>query len=153
MVNSGAQVAEIDVLGQASQFNLPCSRPLLGPAVRAGFPSPADDYIEEWLDLNELLVGEEKEAVYFVRARGQSMIDAGIRPGDILVVNRARNAIDDDIVIAAVDGALTVKRLFKRAGVVQLHAANPKFKIIELEEGQDLHIWGVVTSCIHQFRK
>ena len=77
VVNSWAHIAEVEILGQVPQFSLPSSRPLLGPAVRAGFPSPADDYIEEWLDLNDLLVGDEKEAVYFVRARGLSMLKAG----------------------------------------------------------------------------
>ena len=153
VVNSWAHIAEVEILGPVPQFSLPSSRPLLGPEVRAGFPSPADDYIEEWLDLNDLLVGDEKEAVYFVRARGLSMLKAGIRPGDILVVNRARTAVHDDIVVASVDGALTLKRLYKRNGQIELHPANDSFNIITFSEGQELLVWGVVTSCIHQFRK
>lgn len=98
-------------------------RPLFGHKVRAGFPSPADDYVEAWLDLNELLI-EHKDATFFLRASGDSMTGAGIQEGSLLVVDRALEARHGDIVIAVIDGELTVKRLEKRRGKIRLVAEN-----------------------------
>lgn len=125
--------------------------PLVATRVKAGFPSPADDYIEERLDLNEKLV-EHPGATFFVRVSGESMLNAGIRDGDTLVVDRSLEARNDDIVIAVIDNEFTVKRLVYRAARPWLIPCNPEFSEIELSEDMDTIIWGVVTSVIHQFR-
>ena len=126
--------------------------PLFGHRVRAGFPSPADDYIEAWLDLNEHLI-EHKEATFFVQAGGDSMTGAGIQEGTLLVVDRALDAHHGDIVIAVVDGELTVKRLEMRQGVIRLVAENPAYAPIEFKDGQELMVWGVVTSIIQRLKR
>lgn len=126
------------------------ARPLFLSRVPAGFPSPAEDYVEGSLDLNEHLI-QHKEATFFVRVRGDSMAGAGIRNGDLLVVDRAKEASDGDIVIAVVDGELTVKRLYRRGGHLRLLPENPCYHPIEFKEGQELVVWGVVTSFIHRF--
>ena len=123
--------------------------PLFSHAVRAGFPSPADDYVQESLDLNDYLV-QHKEATFFLRARGHSMTGAGIQDGDLLVVDRSLTPTHRRVVIAVVDGEFTVKRLFKRGGKIRLLAENPDFASIEFNEGQELQIWGVVTNVIHR---
>lgn len=125
--------------------------PLVATRVKAGFPSPADDYIEERLDLNEKLV-EHPGATFFVRVSGESMLNAGIRDGDTLVVDRSLEARNQDIVIAVIDNEFTVKRLVYRATRPWLIPCNPEFSEIELTEDMDTIIWGVVTSVIHQFR-
>ena len=125
--------------------------PLYSHSVRAGFPSPADDYIAETLDLNELLI-THKEATFFVRAKGHSMTGAGIHDGDLLVVDRSLAATNRSVIIAVVDGEFTVKRLYKRAGKIRLLAENPDFAPIEFNEGQELQVWGVVTSVVHQMK-
>jgi DNA polymerase V len=125
-----------------------CKIPLFSSKVAAGFPSPADDYIDKWLDLNELLV-PEKESTFFVRVKGESMLEANIHPGDLLIVDRSREAKDGDIVIAVLDGELTVKRLSLIGGAVSLVPANPMFPVIVLKEGQELMVWGIVTHSVH----
>jgi DNA polymerase V len=126
--------------------------PLFGHKVRAGFPSPADDYVEAWLDLNEHLI-EHRDATFFLQASGDSMIGAGIQEGNLLVVDRSLEARHGDIVIAVIDGELTVKRLDKRRGRIRLIAENPAYAPIELQDGQELTIWGVVTSVIQRIRR
>lgn len=121
--------------------------PLYSSTVEAGFASPADDFVEEYLDLNDLLV-KRHEATFFVRVSGRSMIDAGIQPDDILIVDRSLEAKHGKIVIAVIDGEVTVKRLSTTEGKVVLKAENPKYKDIPVDG--ELHIWGVVTSVIHQ---
>ena len=125
--------------------------PLFSHAVRAVFPSPADDYVSESLDLNEHLI-QHKEATYFLRAKGHSMTGAGIQDGDLLVVDRALTPSHRCVVIAVVDGEFTVKRLSKRGGKIRLLAENPDFAPIEFQEGQELLIWGVVTSVVHRLQ-
>jgi len=123
--------------------------PFFAHSVKAGFPSPADDYVSEALDLNEHLIAH-KEATFFLRASGHSMVGAGIQDGDLLVVDRSLTARHRSVVIAVVDGEFTVKRLYKRAGRIRLLAENPDFPTIEFADGQELLIWGVVTSVIHR---
>jgi DNA polymerase V len=123
--------------------------PLYGSSVQAGFPSPADDYIEGKLDLNTHLV-KHPAATFFVRASGESMVNAGIYPGDILVVDRSLDARHDKIVIVALNGQLTVKRLWQKEGQVMLMPENDSFEPIRVEEGMDMVIWGVVTHVLHQ---
>jgi DNA polymerase V len=122
--------------------------PLYACAVQAGFPSPADDYMGGTLDLNKHLV-KHPTATFFVKAAGESMIKAGIHPGDILVVDRSIEAKNGKIVIAAVDGQLTVKRLRKTSTGTYLMPENDAFQSIKLDEGNDVIIWGVVTNVLH----
>jgi DNA polymerase V len=123
--------------------------PLYGCKVSAGFPSPADDYLEGALDLNEHLI-QHPAATFFVRVSGDSMLGAGIHPGDILVVDRSLEANPGRVVIVALNGELTVKRLFIGKEGIQLLAENPAYPPIAVREGEGLHIWGVVTSVIHR---
>ncbi len=122
--------------------------PLYSSKVQAGFPSPGDDYIERYLDLNQQLV-KHPAATFIVRAAGDSMTDAGIRSGDMLVVDKSLEAQHGKIVIAALNGELTVKRLSKTGGRVQLLPENSKYSPIDITDEQDLVIWGVVTYVIH----
>jgi DNA polymerase V len=117
-------------------------------SVPAGFPSPADDHIEGKLDLNEHLI-RRPSATFFVRASGESMRDAGIFDGDLLVIDRGITAKADDIVIAAIHGELTVKRLRKLDGIWLLAPENPDFPAIKLDEA-GCEIWGVVTHSIRR---
>ncbi|MCF6179179.1 MAG: translesion error-prone DNA polymerase V autoproteolytic subunit, partial [Geopsychrobacter sp.] len=123
---------------------------LFSDAVAAGFPSPASDYCERKLDLNDLCV-QNPAATYFVRATGDSMIEAGIFPGDVLVVDRSINASHGDIVIVAVDGELTVKRLETRP-TLRLMPMNPNYAPIDLSENADLEVFGVATTVVHSLR-
>jgi len=126
--------------------------PLAGNSVRAGFPSPADDYIEDRLDLNEHLI-PHPNATFFVRVSGESMRDAGIQDGDTLVVDRSLDAGHQDIVIATVDGEFTVKQLVFRGKKPWLLPCNPAYSEIRITEDMDTVIWGVVTAVIHRYRK
>ena len=123
--------------------------PLYSSKVPAGFPSPADDHMEGKLDLNTHLV-KHPTATFFVKASGDSMIGAGIHDGDILVVDRSLEPQQSRIVIAAVDGQLTVKRLKKKGKKIFLVPENKKFRSIELNENNDVKVWGVVTNVIHK---
>jgi DNA polymerase V len=124
--------------------------PLFCGKVSAGFASPADDYLEKKLDLNELLV-KKPAATFFVRATGDSMIGAGIHSNDVLVVDRSIEPIDGKVVIAAINSELTVKRLIKTSGDRWiLKAENPDYPDIPLTDELDLVIWGVVSNVIHQ---
>ncbi len=114
----------------------------------AGFPSPADDYIEGKLDLNRHLI-KHPAATFFVRVSGDSMLEAGIHTGDILVVDRSLEAVDGNVIVAALDGELTVKRLDKRGRTLRLLPANKHYQPIEISEQQSFEIWGVVTNVIH----
>ena len=142
-------------------------------SVVAGFPSPAEQYQEQALDLNELLV-RRPAATFFVKVQGDSMTGAGIRDGDLLVVDRSLRPASGDVIIACVDGEFTVKTLRLGNGErgtgngergmgngergagnreVRLVAANPNYPDIVLKPGQELDYFGKVTACIHQFRK
>jgi len=122
--------------------------PLYSSTVRAGFPSPADDYIDCKLDLNTHLI-KHPAATFFVKASGDSMQNAGIQSGDMLIVDRSLEAIHGKIVIAAINGELTVKRLSCQSGHVKLLAENPDYDPIDITADHDLVIWGVVTHVIH----
>ena len=121
--------------------------------ISAGFPSPADDYIENNLSLSELLI-KNHLSTFLMKASGDSMIEVGINHNDILLVDRSLEARNRDIVIAIFEGNLTVKRLLiKTKGSVVLKSENPLYDDILIPEISDLEIWGVVTSVIHQFIK
>jgi DNA polymerase V len=123
--------------------------PFIAHAIQAGFPSPADDYVDRKLDLNELLI-THPAATFFVRVEGDSMIDAGIQSGDMLVVNRAIHPSNNAIVVAIVNNELTVKRMRKQLDKIYLVSENPDFQAIEITQDTDFAIWGVVTYVIHQ---
>lgn len=124
------------------------SLPLFTSKIQAGFPSPANDYIEKSLDLNELMI-QNPAATFFARAQGKSMINAGILPGDILVINRALEPLPGSIVVCVLNDEFTVKRLVKANGRWQLQAENPDYPPIEFAEDSEIRIWGVVTFAIH----
>lgn len=136
-----------DIWHPASEAEI-VALPLFTGKVAAGFPSPADDYIEKTLDLNELLV-QKPAATFFVRAEGESMLGAGIHPNDILVVDRSIEPVSGKIVICALDGELTVKRLKSKDGKLVLAAENPDYPDIAIRGDMDMVIWGVVTNVIH----
>ena len=121
--------------------------------VSAGFPSPADDYLENNLNLDKLLI-KNRPSTFLIRAGGDSMINIGIYDGDILIVDRSLDAKSKDIVIASIFGELTVKKLILDVhGNPQLKSENELYSNIEIKNKEDLIIWGVVTSVIHQFIK
>lgn len=122
--------------------------PLYASKVAAGFPSPADDYIESMLDLKEHLI-ENPSATFLVRASGDSMTGAGIFPDDILIVDRSKEPKSGDIITAVVGGELTVKRLFIRGKRTELHAENPAYEPIRITGDMTLDTWGVVRHVIH----
>ncbi len=124
--------------------------PLYSHKVVAGFPSPADDYIEERLDLNEKLI-RNKEATFLLVVQGDSMQNIGIKDGDTLIVDRSLEPKDGKIVIAALDGELTVKRLSMKSTGTWLVPENDDYPPILVREESDIIIWGVVTSAISQF--
>ena len=127
--------------------------PYLLSRISAGFPSPADDYIENNLSLSELLIRNHL-STFLMKTSGDSMVDVGINDGDILLVDRSIEPKNRDIVIAIIAGNLTVKRLlFKASGSILLKSENTAYKDIKISESADLEIWGVVTSVIHQFIK
>ena len=120
--------------------------PLFGDLVPCGYPSPAQDYVEKRIDLNELLV-QHPSATYFVKSSGDSMIGAGIGNGDLLVVDRSRKPVHGDIVIAAIDGEFTVKRL-QLNPVVMLIPENSAYAPIRINSEDTLDIFGVVTFIV-----
>jgi DNA polymerase V len=122
--------------------------PAVFEPVPAGFPSPAADYVEKRLDLNEHLI-RHPEATFYVRVCGDSMAGAGICSGDLLVVDRAVGSPDNRIVIAVLDGEMTVKRFCRRKGKVYLSPENPEYPDIEVSEYASFEVWGVVTHVIH----
>jgi DNA polymerase V len=119
-------------------------------SVVAGFPSPAEQYLEPPLDLNELLV-KRPAATYFVRVEGDSMAGAGINDGDLLVVDRSLSPANGDVIIASVDGDFTVKTYRRDKSGIRLEPANPAYPVIRLRAGHELDYFGKVTACIHRF--
>ena len=124
-------------------------RPLFSSRIQAGFPSPADDYVAQQLDLHELLVKREA-ATFYVRVKGDSMLGASIQEGDILVVDRSVEPTDGKIVIAVLNGELTVKELSRKKDRIQLLPRNDAYPPIEISSESDLTIWGVVTGVVRQ---
>jgi len=125
--------------------------PLFSSTVAAGYPSPAEDHVEETLDLNDYMV-QRPDSTFMLRVEGESMKDAGILPNDILIVDRSLKAVHNKIIIAAIDGELTVKRLFHRGGLVKLLPENPAYPEIEFESEAELKIWGVVVGSFRRFQ-
>lgn len=125
-------------------------RPLLSFPVAAGFPSPADDYIEGRIDLNEHLI-RHPAATFFVRVSGDSMSGAGIHDGDLLIVDRAAEVQNGCIVVARIADEFTLKRIRKAGTRVFLMPENERFSPIEIVEGSDFEIWGRVVGSIREF--
>ena len=128
--------------------------PYFPEGLRAGFPSPATDYEEEAIDLNKALI-HNREATFFARVKGDSMMDAGYLPGDLLVVDRSLEPQSGDVVVAYVDGGFTVKELDlseRKQGIVRLLPHNKAYEPITITAEQTSIIWGVVTYCIHKNR-
>jgi len=123
--------------------------PVFLDSVSAGFPSPATDYVENKLDLNEHLI-KRPAATFIVKAKGPSMTDAGILSGDLLIVDRSITPKNNNIVIASVFGDLTVKKLQKKENSLFLLSANSDYPSIEVKEEMECFIWGVVTYIIHE---
>lgn len=123
--------------------------PLYSEKLSAGFPSPATDYIEKSLDLNELLI-KNPSATFFVEIDGDSMINACIHSGDILIVDRSLEAVHGKIVVAVINGEFTVKRLYWMNKKIKLIPENPNYKQIVIGEEMDFEIWGVATTVIHR---
>ena len=123
-------------------------RPLFLIPVSAGFPSPAEDYIEGNLDLNKYFI-KHPAATFFVKVTGSSMIDAGIHDGDILIVDRSVKPADKKVIIAVVNGELTVRRIRVTRDKVVLISENKDYKPLQVEKEMDFEVWGVVTNVIH----
>lgn len=124
--------------------------PFYVATVPAGFPSPAEQYLEEAIDLNAHLIHAGHEAAtYIIRVSGISMIGAGIHDGDELVVDRAEERVIGKVVVAAHNGEMTVKRLRQRGDTLALVAEHPDYPDRIIAEGDDFAIWGVVTRVLH----
>tara|TARA_B100001741_G_C16375185_1_gene515153 strand:- start:163 stop:606 length:444 start_codon:yes stop_codon:yes gene_type:complete len=132
-----------------SNLNTKNATPFFVDSVSAGFPSPATDYLENKLDLNEYLV-KHPAATYIVKANGSSMVDAGILSGDLLIVDRSVTPRNESIVIASIFGDLTVKKIRKQNTSLFLVSANSDYPSIEVKEEMECFIWGVVTYVIHK---
>ncbi|MFQ5787467.1 MAG: LexA family protein [Thermodesulfobacteriota bacterium] len=143
--NRGLRVTEIFKLEPKTELRLP----LFISRMPAGFPSPASDYVEQKLDLNEYLI-KHPAATYFVRVEGDSMINAGIFENDVLIVDRALEARNNDVVVAVLNGELTVKRIHYKNDRAFLIADNPDYNPMEITPEMDFNIWGVVTYVIHK---
>ena len=132
----------------ASDLSAERHHPLFESRVPAGFPSPAADYEEDRLDLNRYLI-RHPAATFFVRAVGDSMIGAGIHCGDLLVVDRSLEPKDKSVVIAVIDGELTVKRIRIEKRKITLEPENKSYSARQITEDADFQVWGVVTNVIH----
>lgn len=126
--------------------NLSSNTPIwyIPSTVQCGFPSPAEDHQRTRLDIHDLLINQA-DATFFMRARGQSMRDAGIDDGDYIIVDKSINARHGHIVLAIIDGEFTLKRLYQKNNITKLQAANPCFTDILIKSEQELSIWGVIT--------
>jgi len=139
--------AQVEIIYRPDQ-STKRSQPLFEAKVPAGFPSPADDYKEDKLDLNKHLI-KNPAATYFVRVAGESMLGAGIHSGDLLVVDRSIEPRDKKIVIANINGELTVKRIRIRKNKITLESENTDFPSQEIKAESEFEVWGVVTAVIH----
>ena len=145
------------ITSNVESFIMPAEQARVNPItlfshkVPAGFPSPADDHAEKRLDLNEYLI-DQSESTFFVRIKGDSMIDAGILDNDIVIVDRSKSAAINDIVLASIDGEFTVKVLAKNSEGPYLMPANKEYKPIHIKSDSEFEIWGVVTGCVRKFK-
>ncbi len=127
----------------------------LAPTIKAGFPSPAEDYLHDSLDFNHDLI-KNPEATFYGRVSGDSMIEVGICDGDIAVIDRSLQPIDGDIIVAYVNGEFTIKYLslsHKDEGYIELKPANPNYSPIRIDADDNFRVWGVVVWTIKQWRR
>ena len=134
----------VPLLTRRSRLTLP----LAGERIAAGFPSPADDYVEVGIDLNEQLI-HHPTSTFFLKVSGDSMLGAGIHDGDLLIVDRSLEPRPGRVVVAVLDGAFTLKRLVRHQGRLRLEAANSAYPPLELHRCGDVQIWGVAIHVIH----
>lgn len=121
--------------------------------IRAGFPSPAQDYVDEWIDLNRHLV-PHPSSTFYARVSGDSMCEEGIDDGDLLIVDKSLQPEDGDLAVCCVDGEFTLKRLkLTRGNRLFLMPSNRKYRPIEVTEDNDFMVWGIVTATIKQNRR
>ncbi len=125
--------------------------PLASEHIEAGFPSPADDYVDNRIDLNQELI-RHPASTFFLRVKGESMSDAGVLSGDILIIDRSLDPHPGHIVVAILDGAFTLKKLTYRKGIPYLEAKHPNYPAIDLRNYENVQIWGVATYSIHSLR-
>jgi DNA polymerase V len=131
-------------------FSTELKLPYVDVGISAGFPSPADDFIELSIDLNKTLI-KNKDTTFFAKVKGHSMKNAGIFDGDLLVIDKSLEPQNGKIAICQIDGEFTVKRIKKEENIVWLIAENEDFKPIKVTEENDLMIWGIVIHCIKSF--
>jgi len=129
----------------------PLAIPLFAQKIPAGFPSPASDYMEEGLDLNTHLV-KNKASSFYVEVEGDSMINVGIYPGDKVLVDKSLEPKHGHIVVAVIHNEFTLKRLYRRRGVLELRPENPAYQPIRFKDAEELQIWGVVTAVVRKFK-
>lgn len=134
-----------------TDFTTQLELPLAGTAIAAGFPSPAEEYLDLALDLNKELV-KHPAATFYARVKGDSMVDAGIQDGDLLVIDKALEPKEGSIAVCFIDGEFTVKRLAVREEGVYLMPANAEFKPIRITEENEFLVWGMVAYVIHKPR-
>ena len=144
-------MADIKLLkgGYTGQLDL-----LFAPQIKAGFPSPAEDYMRESLDFNRDLI-KHPEATFYGRVDGDSMMDAGISDGDIAVIDRALEPSDGDIIVAYINNEFTIKYLdlkHRKDGYIELRPANKKYKPIRIDENDTFEVWGVAVWTIKAWR-
>ncbi len=141
-------ISDLEPLGGLRPGRRALVLPLAGESVAAGFPSPADDYVEVGIDLNEQLI-RHPSSTFFLRVSGDSMTGAGIHHGDLLIVDRSLEARPGRIVVAVLEGAFTLKRLARHRGRLRLEAAHPSYPAIDLHDADDVRLWGVAVHAIH----
>lgn len=147
---ASGKLAHLPPLQRAEADPVAYRLPLLQHRVPAGFPSPADEYVENCLDLNTYLI-RNRAATFFFRVAGDSMTDAHIHDGDMLIVDRSIEPRHGHIVLAVINNEYTVKRLYSVAGVVELHAENSAYPPIRFQEHEELQVWGVVVGTVARF--
>jgi DNA polymerase V len=148
--HTSQRFTSVRILGKVTDGKIIQQFPLYGSSIKAGFPSPAEDWLEGKIDLNQYLV-KNPAATYLLRVSGDSMKDAGIHSGDVLVVDCAKEAKHGDIIIACLDGEMTVKRLYRKGSKTALVPENELYNPITITGESDFTIWGVVVSCLKQF--
>ena len=139
-IKSDGSISEIWLMGDSRSIELP----YYDTRVQAGFPSPAEDHLEQRLDLNTLVI-ENPSATFFVRVAGESMKDVGITDGDILVVDRSIESWENRVVVAVIDSEFTIKRFTTEQETVVLKAENPDYPSIKITPEMDFSVWGVVS--------
>lgn len=149
-MNADTDLSPLPLIRAATESEAAC-RPLFQHKVAAGFPSPAAEHMEKGLDLNIYLV-QHKEASFFFQVIGDSMSGVGILENDLVLVDRSVTPQHGHCVLAVIDGDYTLKRLHLARGEIELHAENPSYKPIRMNEETELQVWGVVTGVVRKLR-